>query len=347
MVMVEPKHRTLFFLLKQISLNLLLIFLISCANESLNNTCDINSKSYFETSLVLTATGEKKHPCYPGVRIISNSGLNLSFYSGFISEHGGNAAFGSSHTIKLNLGSEPKEDVNVNIVVSNPSYATVSPTTIVWTPNDWHSEKMITVTAVNDTLLNGTRDFLIRLVPTSADSTLRLQERLISMQILDNDKRLFVNSTLTKGNLGGIAGADATCSSDPKCPVGSQCKAMIATDSGIRRATITGDVGDGQLDWVLKPFASYVQADNTTPIGTTNAVSLFTLPIVNGIESPGVTTWTGFGTSWQSDPNNCSNWTNSISGNGIVGSSSSNNVALLNNLNVACTSDLKFYCAEQ
>ncbi|TGL24929.1 DUF1554 domain-containing protein [Leptospira bourretii] len=323
------------------------VLFLSCSKNSYNNPCDPKSKSFAMTFLLMAVSGEQKDACFPGITIKDQVGILLSATTGRLSEHGGNATIGSSLTYKLGFGSEPKEDVNVNIVVSNPSYATVSPTTIVWTPNDWPSEKMITVTAVNDTLLNGTRDFLIRLVPTSADSTLRLQERLISMQILDNDKRLFVNSTLTKGNLGGIAGADATCSSDPKCPVGSQCKAMIATDSGIRRATITGDVGDGQLDWVLKPFASYVQSDNTTPIGTTNAVSLFTLPIVNGIESPGVTTWTGFGTSWQSDPNNCSNWTNSISGNGIVGSSSSNNVALLNNLNVACTSDLKFYCAEQ
>lgn len=323
------------------------VLFLSCSKNSYNNPCDPESKSYARTFLVMAVSGEQKNACFPGLTIKDQFGILLSATAGRISEHGGNAVIGSSLTYKLNFGSEPKEDVNVNIFVSNPSYATVSPTTIVWTPNEWHSEKMITVTAVNDTLLNGTRDFLIRLVPTSADSTLRLQERLISMQILDNDKRLFVNSTLTKGNLGGIAGADATCSSDPKCPVGSQCKAMIVSDSGIRRATITGDVGDGQVDWVLKPFASYVQSDNTTPIGTTNAVSLFTLPIVNGIESPGVTTWTGLGTSWQSDPNNCSNWTNSSSGNGIVGTSSSNNVALLNNLNVACTSDLKFYCAEQ
>ncbi|MCW7458148.1 DUF1554 domain-containing protein [Leptospira bandrabouensis] len=323
------------------------VLFLSCSKNSYNNPCDPESKSFAMTFLVMAVSGEEKNSCFLGLTIKDNFGLLLSTTTGRISEHGGNATVGSSLAMKLNLGSEPKQDVNVNIVVSNPSYATVIPTSIVWTSNDWNTERVITVTAVNDTLLNGTRDFLIRLVPTSADNTLRLQERLISMQIFDNDKRLFVNSTLTKGNLGGIAGADATCSSDPKCPVGSQCKAMLSTDSGIRRATITGDVGDGQVDWVLKPFASYFQSDNTTPIGTTNAVSLFTLPIVNGIESPGVTTWTGLGTSWQTDPNDCSNWTNSISGNGIVGSSSSNNVALINNLNVACTSDLKFYCAEQ
>ncbi|TGM73049.1 DUF1554 domain-containing protein [Leptospira mtsangambouensis] len=323
------------------------LLFLSCSKNLYNNPCDPESKSYAMTFLVMAVSGEQKNLCFPGITIKDNFGLLLSATTGRLSEHGGNAVLGSSLTYKLNFGSEPKENVNVNIVVSNPSYATVSPTTIIWTPNDWNSEKIITVTAVNDTLLNGTRDFLIRLVPTSADTSLRLQERFISMQIFDNDKRLFVNSTLTKGNLGGISGADSTCSSDPKCPVGSQCKAMLGTDSGIRRATITGDVGDGQVDWVLKPFASYVQSDNITPVGTTNAVSLFTLPIVNGIESPGVTTWTGLGTSWQSDPNNCSNWTNSSSGNGIVGTSSSNNVALLNNLNVACTSDLKFYCAEQ
>lgn len=323
------------------------VLFLSCSKNSYNNPCDPESKSFVMTFLVMAVSGEEKNACFPGLTIKENFGLLLSATTGRVSEHGGNAAYGSSFTFKLNFGSEPKENVNVNIVVSNPSYATVSPTSIVWTPDDWKSEKVISVTAVNDTLLNGTREFIIRLISTSADNNLRLQERFIRMQIQDNDKRLFVNSTLTKGNLGGIAGADATCSSDPKCPAGSQCKAILGADSGIRVATITGGVGDGQVDWVLKPYASYFQSDNLTPIGTTNGVSLFTLPVLNGIESPGVTTWTGLGTSWQSDPNNCTNWSNSISGNAIVGNSSSNNVGLINNLNVACTSDLKFYCAEQ
>ncbi|MCW7494287.1 DUF1554 domain-containing protein [Leptospira sp. 2 VSF19] len=264
-----------------------------------------------------------------------------------MSESGGNASQGSSITFESFFGSAPKDTVSVQVIVSNPSYATVSPTSFVWTPNDWEVSKNITVTAVNDTLLNGTRDFLIRLLPTSADSNLRLQERLISMQIQDNDKRLFVNSTLTKGNLGGIVGADAMCSMDPKCPAGSLCKAMLVTDSGVRIASLTANAGDGQVDWVLKPYASYYQSNNITLIGTTNGVSLLTFPLLAGIDPGSVTTWTGMGTSWDAQPDHCSNWGNSVSGNGVVGNSSSTSGALLNNLNVACTSDLKFYCAEQ
>ncbi|EKJ87606.1 uncharacterized protein DUF1554 [Leptospira meyeri] len=323
------------------------VLFLSCSKNLYNNPCDPESKSFVETFLVLAVSGEQKNACFPGITIKDNFGLLLSSTTGLISEHGGNAAFGSSLTYKLNLGSEPKENVNVNIVVSNPSYATVSPTSIIWTPNDWQLERMITVTAVNDTLLNGTRDFLIRFVPTSADSNLRLQERLILMQIQDNDKRLFVNSTLTKGNLGGIVGADAMCSMDPKCPVGSQCKAMLVTDTGVRIASVTANAGDGQVDWVLKPYASYYQSNNITLIGTTNGVSLLTFPVLAGIDPGSVTTWTGMGTSWDAQPDHCSNWGNSVSGNGVVGSSSSTSGALLNNLNVACTSDLKFYCAEQ
>ncbi|PKA23366.1 DUF1554 domain-containing protein [Leptospira meyeri] len=344
--MVEPKHRTLFFLLKQISLNLLLIFLISCANESLNNTCDINSKSYFETSLILTATGEKKHPCYPGVRIVSNPGLNLSSYRGIISEFGGNAIQGSAITFELFLGMAPKDIVSVQVIVSNPSYATVSPTSFVWTPTDWEGSKFITVTAVNDTVINGTRNFTIRLSPTSNDNSMRLQDQFISMDILDNDKIIFLTTGSYTGILGGVFGADAICQADAKCPAGKICKAMLAdAGSDSRQASNTANLGDGQIDWVLKPFATYLRNDSPTVIGTTTAASLFTFPIV-GIRPTSATAWTGLSADWTSNANHCGSWTLNT-GNGNAGDTAGTTTSAIGFSNFPCNSNLPFYCVEQ
>ncbi|PJZ46557.1 DUF1554 domain-containing protein [Leptospira brenneri] len=326
---------------------LLSVLVLSCSRIPLNNPCDPNTNAYAKTTLVAELVGDHKNVCYPGVIIKNNPGLNLSQSFGQISEYGGSSVQGSSLNFTVSFGSEPKEEVNVQVIVSNPAFATVTPTSFQWKPSDWNSERTVTVTAVNDSLLNGTRDFLIRVVPTSLDTSLKLQEQFISMKILDNEKHLFLNANTTKGNLGGISGADATCSSDPNCPLGSQCKAMLVTDSGIRRATVTGNLGDGQVDWVLKPFTSYYRSDNITLIGSTNAVSLLIFPLQAGIDSASVTTWTGMGSSWDSQPDHCSNWGNSISGNGVVGDSISTSASVLSNLNVGCTSDLKFYCAEQ
>lgn len=344
--MVEPKHRILFFLLKQISLILLLILFISCANKSLNNTCDINSKSYFETSLILTATGEKKHPCYPGVRIVSNPGLNLSSYRGFISEHGGNALQGSSFTFESLLGIAPKDTVSVQVIVSNPSYATVSPTSFVWTPSDWEVSKYITVTAVNDTIINGTRNFTIRLSPTSNDTSMRLQDQIISMDILDNDRIIFLTSGSNTGILGGTFGADSICQADVKCPAGKICKAMLVdAGSNSRRASATANLGDGQIDWVLKPFATYLRNDSPTVIGTTNAASLFTFPIV-GIRPTSATAWTGLSADWTSNGNHCGSWTLNT-GNGNAGDTAGTTTSAIGFNNFPCNSSLPFYCVEQ
>ncbi|MCW7469764.1 DUF1554 domain-containing protein [Leptospira kanakyensis] len=324
------------------------IFLFSCNGNSANNVCDSKSKSYAETSVLLGMIGEKKHPCYPGFQILTNPGLNVSAKNGIISEAGGNALQGSALSFALSLGMEPKEPVSVQVIISNPSYATVIPTSFVWTKSDWSIIKNISVSAVNDTIINGNRNFSIRLVPTSDDSSMRLQDQIISMEILDNDKVIFTTTTSYTGALGGFTGADAICQADVKCPVGKVCKAMLVDNtSDSRVASNTPNLGDGQIAWVLKPFATYARNDDTsTVIGTTNANSLFTFPIV-AIRPTSTTAWTGLAADWTSAVGlHCGEWA-LTSGNGNAGDTfaTSSNAIRLNSF--TCNSNLPFYCVEQ
>lgn len=173
------------------------------------------------------------------------------------------------------MGAAPKDTVSVQVIVSNPSYATVSPTSFVWTPNDWEVSRYITVTAVNDTFINGTRNFTIGLSPSSNDTSMRLQDQTISMDIVDNDKIIFITTGTYTGILGGVYGADAICQADAKCPAGKICKTMLVdAGSDSRQASNTANLGDGQIDWVLKPFSTYVRNDTPTVIATTTANSL-------------------------------------------------------------------------
>eukprot|EP00299_Pterocystis_sp_00344_P016398 c8229_g1_i1.p1 GENE.c8229_g1_i1~~c8229_g1_i1.p1 ORF type:complete len:858 (+),score=201.21 c8229_g1_i1:35-2608(+) len=82
----------------------------------------------------------------------------------------------------------------------------------------------------------------------------------------------------------GIAGADAVC----RMFAGHRFKAMLTDEDGCngapcRRATVTPNTGDGQIDWVLKPKAAYFHLDNTTLVGTTGANSLFEWPLLTNI----------------------------------------------------------------
>lgn len=347
MIMVELKHGTSFFLVKQLSLIFLLSFLISCANGSLNNTCDINSKSYFETSLIVTATGQKNHPCYSGIQIVNQPGVNLSHNFVTLTEAGGTATIGSSLSVQVFLGSEPKEVVNVQVIVSNPSFAFVSQTNLTFSKSNWNQNQSTIITAVNDPVMNGTRSTLIRFIPSSNDTSFRLEEKLIQAEILDNDKIIFTTSGSYTGILGGVFGADAICQADVKCPAGKICKAMLAdAGSDARQASFTSGVGDGQIDWVLKPFSTYVRNDNISMvIGTTTASSLFTFPIV-GIRPTSTTAWTGLSADWTSNGNHCGSWTVD-SGNGNAGDTSGTGSAAIGFNNFPCNSNLPFYCVEQ
>ncbi len=80
--------------------------------------------------------------------------------------------------------------------------------------------------------------------------------------------------------MGGIAGADGICNSDPAKPANSgSYKAMLASGT-IRRASVTPNSGDGQIDWVFRPNQAYVRL-NGTLIMTTNSSGLFIFGTLN------------------------------------------------------------------
>lgn len=121
-------------------------------------------------------------------------------------------------------------------------------------------------------------------------------------------------------NFGGIAQADAYCNLDSNKPekllsLGADYKAMLVGDT--RRASVSPNAGDGQIDWVLQPLQEYKRADETV-IGTTNSAGLFTFPLQNFFDG-NYTIWTGLDQTWRNQivngkQINCLNWTSSNTG---------------------------------
>lgn len=348
-MMIESKWNLFIFLkTNQFLFSILLILsLLSCENETFNNACDTKSKSYFETSILAASIGEKRHPCYPDFTIVNQPGLNVSSQFVTLSEAGGNASIGTSSTIQLYLGSEPKENVNVQVIISNGAYVTPSQTFFTFSKSNWSTFQNVTLTAMNDTIINGTRTVLVRFVPSSTDSSFRLEERIIQAEVSDNDKIIFVTSLGQTGALGGIAGADNLCQANVNCPVGKICKAMMG-DSGflLRRASISSNIGDGQIDWVLKPYASYYRSNRTDLIGTTTSASLFTFNLTFAISGTSSTAWTGLSPDWTNNANSCTGWT--VPGVfGYGGDTGSSTTSALGFNSFSCGSSLVHYCVEQ
>lgn len=162
-------------------------------------------------------------------------------------------------------------------------------------------------------------------------------------------KYIFATGTTGTAGFGSVAGADSKCNAvKPSCV--SSAKAMIV-DSSNRRACSSAGCGGGSgehIDWVLAASQEYRRTDDTTVIGTTNPVGIFSFPLTNALTGAGET-WTGLNGDWTTG-STCSNWTNSSVGgtDGLVGigdrtDSTSISVYLQN----CDRTDPILYCVEQ
>lgn len=156
--------------------------------------------------------------------------------------------------------------------------------------------------------------------------------------------KIFGTPALSAGaTFSGVSGADQICNADPDRPsVLTSFKAFIASGA-TRRATVTSNIGDGQVDWVLMPSTQYRKPDGTI-IGSTGANSLFVFNLTNPASA--TTYWTGMNTSWQSAAD-CSGWTN-IGSTALVGNGANTTTAMISAAGVNCNvTNMGLLCIEQ
>lgn len=106
----------------------------------------------------------------------------------------------------------------------------------------------------------------------------------------------FRTNGLPNANFGGIAGADTTCNSDgnkPGAAIGTFKAFLVDPQNNMRRASVTADAGDGQIDWVLQANKQYRRSDGITIVATSNAVRLFTFPLTASFVTGMGGHWTG------------------------------------------------------
>jgi hypothetical protein len=141
---------------------------------------------------------------------------------------------------------------------------------------------------------------------------------------------IFFSTTTTNGNLGGVTGADAICSSDPQATTyGGTYKAYIA-DGTTRVACTTSNCSGGgtseHVNWVLQPYTSYkfyfTATESATRQTTVNGIfsgddlgtSDFPTPLVSG-DLFRITQLTGLDADFiSSTGHNCNNWTDGSAG---------------------------------
>lgn len=167
-------------------------------------------------------------------------------------------------------------------------------------------------------------------------------------------KTYVTTNSYTILSFGSVTGADTLCMSDPGKPAdSSNYKALLVDESGCssipcRRASLTANLGDGQIDWVFKPNRNYVRADGVTPIMTTNENAIFIFgTLTNSWISIARTGVSSMSSNWTTFTN--SNCTNYSSNSGSVTTSvyNLNSGASISNAGLSCASSYYLLCIEQ
>ncbi len=185
----------------------------------------------------------------------------------------------------------------------------------------------------------------------------RLYNRVLGVEeiramVQQPNKRIFVSSTTTTGNMGGVEGADQICNLDPARPdPGAVYRALIMVDQ-VREA---GGFSSFSyfFDWVLRSNVTYMR--DKDPIFTANWERM--IPVDNMYapfsDSPGEV-WMGvvhLDDQWYAAPEqeNCHNWTSETGSSVSWGRADAMGVTSIYNQGTPgnCSELRHLYCVEQ
>lgn len=160
----------------------------------------------------------------------------------------------------------------------------------------------------------------------------------------------FRTNGLPSASFGGVAGADAVCNADVNKPAGAvgTFKALLADpQNNLRRASVTANLGDGQVDWVLQANKEYRRSNGIVVVGISNAQRLFTFALTNSFVTAMGGHWTGLAGNWTNDALHCLGWS-TTAGSGRDGADNSNTNTAISNAGTLCnTAGPTLICIEQ
>jgi uncharacterized protein (TIGR03382 family) len=125
------------------------------------------------TYSVVLGTTSSTDPAFNGIDVpdvqVTNNDNDIP---GFTVSVGSVTVFegGSPATFTVVLNTQPTADVTINLNISDPTEATVSPASLTFTPSNWNVPQTVTVSPVDDTILDFNQSYFIILgAATSGD----------------------------------------------------------------------------------------------------------------------------------------------------------------------------------
>jgi large repetitive protein len=97
---------------------------------------------------------------------------------------------GAQATFTVALAAKPSGEVTIVLDSTDSSEGTVSPTTLVFTPDNWNVAQTVTVTGVDDGEQDGDIAYQVTLdASSSADTSYRLATASVDLTNRDNDEQ--------------------------------------------------------------------------------------------------------------------------------------------------------------
>ncbi len=295
-----------------------------------------------------------------------------------ITESGGSTAgseAGASDSYTLVLTSQPLADVTISVTPDAQLRANGSTTAsnLSFTagacpgPGDWCTAQTVTVSIVDDAVVEGAHAGTLSHTATSADATYNgLGIAAVTAAITDNDRFTFRTAAVHDGDFdndpglggngdgSGVAEADQFCMNDVNRPSADLYKAMLVKSplggGPERRASQNPNAGDGQIDWVLAPNTNYYRADGTTPVFTTNATGIFVFgAAMNSFAATPGDFWTGLTPDWRVTPpmQSCGGWSTNGGVQGRTGQSTAVNTDAISQASTPCATAAHLICVQQ
>ncbi|WP_374482033.1 tandem-95 repeat protein, partial [Zoogloea sp.] len=217
-----------------------------------------------------------------------SAGLVLGAISAHTTEAGGTATF----TVKLS--SQPTGTVTVATSSNDSTEGSVTPASLSFNASNWDTPQTVTVTGVDDPLIDGAIGYTVDLSATSGDSNYDGKTGSVNVTNDDNDSAglTLSKATLTTSESGSTDSFTVKLNSQPTADVTVTLTGLDATEGSLSATTLTftaanwntaqtvtvtganDDLVDGDIAYTLTATSSSTDGNysaKTGTVGVTNA----------------------------------------------------------------------------
>lgn len=166
------------------------------------------------------------------------AGVSVSAISGNTTEAGGTASF------NVVLDTQPTADVTISITSSNTAEGIVSTSLLTFDSSNWNTAQTVTVTGVNDWIVDGNVPYMITTDPAQSDDSqyAGIDAADVSVTNMDNDTAgITVASSpgLTTTEAGGTASFGIVLGSEPTADVTISISTGNAAEGSVSVSSLT------------------------------------------------------------------------------------------------------------